>query len=57
MKKIVMMAVAALMATTANAQFEKGTWSLQPYAGGVISSVSNVEPLSIGSEQNLEKKK
>ena len=56
MKKIFMMAVAALMATTANAQFEKGTWSLQPYAGGVISSVTNVEPLSIGNGQNLEKK-
>ena len=28
MKKIIMMAVAAFMATAANAQFEKGTWSL-----------------------------
>ena len=43
MKKIIMMAVAAFMATAANAQFEKGTWSLQPYAGGVISSVTNAD--------------
>ena len=44
MKKIVMMAVAAFMATvSANAQFEKGTWSLQPYMGGVISSITNVD--------------
>ena len=57
MKKIFMMAVAACMATvSANAQFEKGTWSLQPFAGGVISSVTNVGSLDIGNGQNLDKK-
>ena len=56
MKKIFMMAVAAFMATvSANAQFEKGTWSLQPVAGGVVSSVTNVEPLDVGNG-DLKKK-
>ena len=41
MKKFIMMAVAAFMATAANAQFEKGTWSLQPYVGGGISTITN----------------
>lgn len=57
MKKTIMMVVAALMATvSANAQFEKGTWSLQPFVGGVISSVTNVEPLDMGDGQELKKK-
>ena len=56
MKKI-MMVVAALMVTvSANAQFEKGTWSLQPYFGGVVSSVKNVDPFDIGSGGLLKKK-
>ena len=56
MKKLIMMAMAAFMATvSANAQFEKGTWSLQPFIGGVISSVTNVEPLDIGNG-DLKKK-
>lgn len=56
MKKIMMMAVATFMATvSANAQFEKGTWSLQPYAGGVVSSVTNVDNFDIGDGVELEK--
>ena len=57
MKKFMMMAVAAFMATvSANAQFEKGTWSLQPFVGGVISSVTNVAPLDMGAGEKLDKK-
>ena len=57
MKKIMMMAVAALMATvSANAQFEKGTWSLQPYVGGVVSSVTNVGNFDLGDGVELKKK-
>jgi hypothetical protein len=53
MKKTIMMVVAAVMATvSANAQFEKGTWSLQPFVGGVISSVTNVEPLDMAMDRN-----
>ena len=56
MKKIMMMAVAAFLATvSANAQFEKGTWSLQPYAGGVVSSVTNVDNFDIGDGVELER--
>lgn len=57
MKKIFMMAVAAFMATvSANAQFKPGTWSLQPFAGGVVSSVTNVEPFYTDDDKKLEKK-
>lgn len=57
MKKIMMVVVAALMATvSANAQFEKGTWSLQPYLGSVVSSVTNVDALDMGSGDELKKK-
>lgn len=57
MKKVMMIMVAALMATvSANAQFEKGTFSLQPFAGSVVSSVTNVEPLDMGSGEQLKKK-
>ena len=56
MKKIIMMAVAAFMATAANAQFEKGTWSLQPYVGGVISSMTNVGSFDIDDGIELKKR-
>ena len=55
MKKIIMMAVAAFMATAANAQFEKGTWSLQPFLGGSISSITNVGSFDI--DDGIEQKK
>jgi opacity protein-like surface antigen len=57
MKKIMMMAVAAFMATvSASAQFEKGTWSLQPYVGGVISSVTNAGSFDLDDGVELKKK-
>ena len=57
MKKLFMMAVAAFMATvSANAQFEKGTWSLQPYMGGVISSVTNVDNFDLDDGIELKKR-
>jgi hypothetical protein len=56
MKKLVMMAVAAFMATvSANAQFEKGTWSLQPFVGGGVATVTNAGDLSLNGYK-LEKK-
>jgi hypothetical protein len=51
------MVVAAFMATvSANAQFEKGTWSLQPYMGGVISSVTNVDNFDLDDGIELKKR-
>lgn len=45
------------MATvSANAQFEKGTWSLQPYMGGVVSSITNVGAFDTGYGEELKKK-
>ena len=51
-----MMAVAAFMATTASAQFEKGTWSLQPFLGGSISSITNVGSFDIDDGIELKKR-
>ena len=52
-----MMAVAAFMATvSANAQFEKGTWSLQPYTGGVVSSITNAGSYDLDDGTELKKK-
>ena len=57
MKKIMMIAVAAIMATTsAYAQFEKGKWSLQPYAGGVVSSITNAGAYDLDDGTELKKK-
>ena len=56
MKKIIMMAVAAFMATAANAQFEQGTWSLQPFLGGSISSITNVGSFDIDDGIELKKR-
>lgn len=55
MKKIIVMAVAAFMATAANAQFEKGTWSLQPFLGGGFSTITNAKDLKI-EEYRLDKR-
>lgn len=50
MKKIMMMAVAALMATVnANAQFEAGTFSLQPMFGIGVATVTNAEGIYFGT--------
>lgn len=42
--------IAAMMVATlsASAQFEPGTWSLQPKLGGTISKVSNMPRLNLG---------
>ena len=50
------MAVATFMATAANAQFKKGTWSLQPFLGGGISTITNASDLSLGNNKTLDKK-
>ena len=55
MKKIIMMAVAAIMATTASAQFEKGTWSLQPFIGGGFSTITNMDDITFLGHYNLKK--
>ena len=56
MKKIMMMAVAAFMATvSANAQFEKGTWSLQPKLGGGVSTVTNAANVTFDGNKELKK--
>lgn len=50
MKKIMMMAVAALMATVnANAQFEAGTFSLQPQLGIGVATITNAEDIYFGT--------
>ncbi|MBR5687417.1 MAG: PorT family protein [Prevotella sp.] len=49
MKKIIMMAVMAMMVVTnAKAQYEPGTWSLKPTAGLGISYMTNMESISMG---------
>ena len=50
-----MMAVAAIMATTASAQFEKGTWSLQPYFGEGFSTITNMDDITFLGHYNLKK--
>lgn len=42
MKKLMMIAALLVATVSANAQFEAGTFSLQPKIGGVISKVSNM---------------
>lgn len=55
MKKIIMIAVAVLMATvSANAQFKKGTWSIQPMVGNGMASVTNAGDLQIGAASKLD---
>jgi hypothetical protein len=57
MKKIIMMAVAAFMATvSANAQFEKGTWSLQPILGVGASTITNAANLNLSGNKELDKR-
>ena len=47
MKKLMMIAALLVATVSANAQFEAGTFSLQPKIGGVISKVSNMPDLKI----------
>jgi len=52
MKKLMMIAAMMVAAVSANAQFEPGTWSIQPKVGGTISKVSNMPNLNL-SQFNL----
>jgi outer membrane protein W len=55
MKKLMMMAVAAFMATVnANAQFEAGTWSIQPMIGGGAATMTNADNLVISGSKELK---
>ena len=47
MKKLMMIAALLVATVSANAQFEAGTFSLQPKIGGVISKVSNMPDIKI----------
>jgi hypothetical protein len=47
MKKLMMIAALLVATVSANAQFEAGTFSLQPKIGGVISKVSNMPNINI----------
>ena len=47
MKKLMMIAAMMVAAVSANAQFEPGTFSIQPKVGGVISKVSNMPKLDL----------
>lgn len=50
MKKIMMMAIVAMMVTTkASAQYEPGTWSIQPKIGIGFSLISNMENIDMGT--------
>jgi len=55
MKKLMMIAAMMVAAVSANAQFEPGTWSIQPKIGGTMSKVSNMPKLPIGGNLNLDK--
>ena len=48
MKKVMMMVVAAFMATmNANAQFETGTFSIQPVIGCGVATITNADKIAI----------
>lgn len=47
MKKLMMIAALLVATVSANAQFEAGTFSLQPKIGGIISKVSNMPDIKI----------
>ena len=55
MKKLMMIAAMMVAAVSANAQFEPGTWSIQPKIGGTMSKVSNMPKLPIGYNVDLDK--
>lgn len=47
-----MMAIVAMMVTTkASAQYEPGTWSIQPKVGVGFSQISNMEDVDMGSSK------
>lgn len=47
MKKLMMIAAFMVAAVSANAQFEPGTFSIQPKVGGTISKVSNMPNINL----------
>ena len=59
MKKLVVMAIMMVAAVSANAQFEPGTFSIQPQLGGTISLLSNMPDItgrsSGGTKVTLDK--
>lgn len=55
MKKLMMIAAFMVAAVSANAQFEPGTFSIQPKVGGTFSKVSNMPKLPIGYNVDLDK--
>jgi opacity protein-like surface antigen len=48
MKKLMMIAAMMVAAVSANAQFEPGTFSIQPKVGGIVSKVSNMPNINLG---------
>lgn len=48
MKKMIMIAAMMVAAVSANAQFEQGTFSIQPKVGGAVTWLSNMPDLSLG---------
>jgi len=46
MKKLMMIAAMMTAVLSANAQFEPGTWSIQPKIGGTITKVSNMPKIT-----------
>ena len=52
MKKLMMIAAMMVAAVSANAQFEPGTWSIQPKIGGTLSRVSNMPNFKFGKIGN-----
>ena len=52
MKKLMMIAAMMVAAVSANAQFEPGTWSIQPKIGGTMSKVSNMPNFHFGKIGN-----
>jgi len=55
MKKLFMLAVMALSTVIAKAQYEPGTFSIQPKAGFNIAWLSNMDKLPIGLTSGLDK--
>ena len=55
MKKIMMIAAMMVATISANAQFEQGTFSIQPKAGGNAAWLSNMPDLDLGGGVKLDK--
>jgi len=53
MKKLMIIAAMMVAAVSANAQFEPGTFSIQPKLGGTASWLSNMPKLSVGMANTI----